>query len=136
MLASPFRPLYKSISLRLLLLLHFLRESHLSFFFFFFFFCFLFFQYFSHTPSFKAIIASYSYKPSSSSLNFFNFFLKKYTLGIPNTSTIFQTRANKSFISCLFYMLRTLIKISSQETKCSICVSTHVANICIQSRHV
>ena len=120
MLAAPFRPLYKRISL--LSLLRFLRDSHFSFFFF---------QYSSHTPSFKVVIASN--KHSSPILNFFDFLLKNHALGIPSTAPIFQNGANKSPIYCFFYILWTLMKISSQKTKSSICLSTHVADMCIPS---
>ena len=119
MLATPFRPLYNRISLLYLLL--FLRDSHFSF-----------FSSIPVTHSFKAVIASN--KPSSHILNFFDFLLKNHALGIPNTATIFQNGANKSPICCRFYIPRTLIKISSQETKSSICLSTHVADMCIPSQ--
>ena len=119
----PFRPLYKTISQLSLLL--FLRDSHLSF-----------FQNSSHTPCFKAVIASY--KPSSPILNFFSFLVEepglvdpKHSCHIPKCGNLL---ANKSFICCLLYILRTLIKISSQETKSSICLSTDVANMDIPSQ--
>ena len=54
--------------------------------------------------------------------------------GIPNTAAIFQNGANTSLMCCFFNILRTLIKISSQETKSSICLSTHVADMCIPSQ--
>ena len=89
--------LYKSI--RLLSLLFFLKDLHFIF---------------SSIPvilpvSVSAVIESY--KPSSPTLNF-DFLLKNHALGIPNTAIIFQNWAKKSPICCLFYILRTLIKIS------------------------
>ena len=75
-----------------------------------------------------------SYKPSSPILNFFRILVEEPHLG--DTAVIFQNRENKSPLCCLFNILRTLIKIMSQETKNSICLSTHVANMCSSSRHV
>ena len=95
-LAAPYSPLYKRISLLSLLL--YLRDTHFFF-------------------RFPIIIVIASYKPSDPILNFFDFLLKNRALGIPNATAIFQTGANKSPICCLFYILRTLIKISSQETR-------------------
>ena len=117
MLAAPFRPLNKSISLLSLVL--FLRDSHL-------------FQHSSPTSSFKEVIPRY--KSSCPILNFFSFFLKDHSLGVPDTTTIFQDRANKSFICCFFYIYGALIKSSSQEDKCSISLCTHVANMSIPSQ--
>ena len=60
-----------------------------------------------------------TYKSNSPILNFFDFLLKNHALGIPNTTAIFQNGVNMSFICRLFYILRTLLKVSSQETKSS-----------------
>ena len=119
MLAALFRPLYKRISLLSLLL--FLRDSH-----------FFFVQYFSHSSSFKAVIASY--KASSPIQSLSDLSLKNDALGIPNTAAIFQNGVNTSPTCCLLYILKTLIKITSQETKCFICLSTHVADMCLPSQ--
>ena len=78
-----------------------------------------------YTPSFKTVIATNKHSSP---------ILKNHALGIPNTAAIFQNGANKSPVCCLLYILRTLIKISSQETKSSICLSTHVADMCIPSQ--
>ena len=118
MLAAPFRPFYKKTKNSLLFLLLFLRDSH-----------FIFFQYSNHSTGFKAVIASY--KPNSPIRSLFDFLLKNHALGIPNTAGIFQNGTNKSPICCLSYILGTLIKISSQETMSSICMSTHDADMCI-----
>ena len=69
----------------------------------------------SHAPSFKVIVSCY--KPSRSILNFFELILKAYTIGVPNRTTTFQEWAHQSFICCLFYLLWTSVKISSQEAR-------------------
>ena len=69
----------------------------------------------SHAPSFKVIVSCY--KPSRSILNFFELILKAYTRGVPNRTTIFQDWVHQSFICCLFYLLWTSVKISSQKPK-------------------
>ena len=69
----------------------------------------------SHAPSFKVIVSCY--KPSRSILNFFELILKAYTRGVPNRTTVFRDWAHQSFICCLFYLLWTSVKISSQEAK-------------------
>ena len=86
----------------------------------------------SHAPSFKVIVSCY--KPSRSILNFFELILKAYTRGVPNRTTIFQDWAHQSFICCLFYLLWTRVKISSQEAKGSISLSANIADMCIPSQ--
>ena len=81
----------------------------------------------SHAPSFKVIVSCY--KPSRSILNFFELILKAYTRGIPNRTTIFQDWAQQSFICCLFYLLWTRVKISSQEAKGPISVSANIVSV-------
>ena len=83
----------------------------------------------SHTPSFKVIVSCY--KPSRSILNFFELNLKAYTRGVPNRTSVFQDWAHQSFICCLFYLLWTRIKISSQEAKGPISLSANIADMCI-----
>ena len=110
-------PLYKRISLLSLLL--FLRGFHFSF---------------SSIPVKLPVLKLIaSNKPTSPVLNFFDFLLTDSALEIPNTAAIFQNGAKKLSIYCLFNILRSFIKISSQETKSSICLSTKVADLCIQS---
>ena len=82
MLAVPFRRLYSSTLLLSLLL-------------------FLFFLVFLSYSSFKTVIATYK---SSSSILLLHGLLR-------GTTTVFKDWANRSFICCLFYILRTLIKI-------------------------
>ena len=82
----------------------------------------------SHAPSFKVIVSCY--KSSGSLLNFFELILKAYTRGVPNRTTIFQDWAHQSFICCLFYLLWTSVKISSQEAKGPISLSA----MCIPSQ--
>ena len=86
----------------------------------------------SHAPSFKVIVSCY--KPSRSILNFFELILKAYTRGVLNRTTIFQDWAHQSFICCLFYLLWTRVKISSQEAKGSISLSANIADMCIPSQ--
>ena len=86
----------------------------------------------SHGPSFKVIV--FCYKPSGSILNFFELILKAYTRGIPNRITMFQDWAHQSFICCLFYLLWTSVKISSQEAKSPISLRTNIAVMCILSQ--
>ena len=80
----------------------------------------------SHAPSFKVIV--FCYKPSCSILNFFELILKAYTWGVPNRTTVFQDWVHQSFICCLFYLLWTSIKISSQEAKSPISLSANIAD--------
>ena len=86
----------------------------------------------SHAPSFKVIVSCY--KPSRSILNFFELILKAYAWGVPNRTTIFQDWAHQSFICCLFYLLWTRVKISSQEAKGPISLSANIAGMCIPSQ--
>ena len=86
----------------------------------------------SHAPSFKVIVSCY--KPSRSILNFFELILKAYTRGVPNRTTILQDWAHQSFICCLFYLLWTSVKISSQEAKGPISLSANIADMCIPSQ--
>ena len=86
----------------------------------------------SHAPSFKVIVSCY--KPSRSIFNFFELILKAYTRGVPNRTTIFQDGAHQSFIYCLFYLLWTRVKISSQEAKGPIGLSANIADMCIPSQ--
>ena len=104
MLAAPFRPLYNSISLLSLLLV--LRDSHLIF---------------------SSISVNVTNQQHYSEL--WQFILKDHSLGVQDTTTIFQDSAKKSFKRCHFYILRSPIRISPQETKCSVCLCTHVADI-------
>ena len=73
-LAAPFRPLYKSISV-----LSSPFPERLPY---------LFYQFSNHNPSFKAVIASYKpcHEPSSSIVNFFDFFLKSHTVSSKDQS--------------------------------------------------
>ena len=73
------------------------------------------------------------YKPSHSILNFFELILKAYSQRIPNRTAIFQDWADQSFVCCLFYLLWTSVKISSQEAKGPISLSTNIADMCIPS---
>ena len=82
----------------------------------------------SHAPSFKVIVSCY--KSSGSLLNFFELILKACTQGVTNRTTIFQDWAHQSFICCLFYLLWTSVKISSQEAKGPISLSA----MCIRSQ--
>ena len=84
-----------------------------------------FFYYFSHTPCFNAVTACYK---SAALFRTWQFLLEDHSLGVPDTTTIFQDWA-KSFIRCLFYILRSLIKTLPQKTECSVCCSTYVAYI-------
>ena len=83
----------------------------------------------SHVPSFKVIVSCY--KRSRSILNYFQLILKAYTRGVPNRTTIFQDWVHQSFIFCLFYLLWTSVKISSQEAKGPISLSANIADMCI-----
>ena len=84
----------------------------------------------SHAPSFIVIVSCY--KPSRLILNFFKLILKAYTRGVPNRTAIFQDWwVLQSFICCLFYLLWTSVKISSQEAKGLINLSANIADMCI-----
>ena len=109
MLAAPFRPLYKNI--KPTVSLPFLERLPIP-----------------------VIFPVARYKSNFPIRNFFNFFLKDHSRGVPDTTTIFQDRADKSFICCFFYIFGALIKISSQEAKCIISLCTHVANMSIPSQ--
>ena len=85
-----------------------------------------------HAPSFKVIV-SWRYKPSLLILNFFKLILKTYTGVVSNRITIFQDWAHESFICCLFYLLWTRVKISSQEAKGPISLSANMY-MCISSQ--
>ena len=63
---------------------------------------------------------------------FQNFCSSAYTRGAPNRTTIFKDWAHQSFICCLFYLLWTRVKISSQEVKGPISLSANTADMCIQ----
>ena len=86
----------------------------------------------SHASGFKIIVSCY--KPSRSILNFFELILKAYTRGVTNKTTIFQDWARQSFICCLFYLLWTGVKISSQEAKGPFSLSANIADMCISSQ--
>ena len=119
-LALPFRPLYNNISL--LYLLRFLRDSHFK--------C-------SRMPVMLLVSVIVScYKPSHSILNLFELILKTFTRGVPNRTTIFQDWAHQSFICCLFYLLWTRVKISSQETKGPISLSANIADVYSIANHL
>ena len=85
-----------------------------------------------HAPSFKVIVSCY--KPSRSILNFFELILKAYTQGVPNRTIIFQDWEHQSFLCCLFYLLWTRVKISSQEAKGPISLSANIADMWIPSQ--
>ena len=85
----------------------------------------------SHAPSFKVIVSCY--KPSCSSLNFFELILKAYTRVVPNRTTIFQDWVHQSFICCLFYLFWTSIKIWSQEAKVRLTL-VQILLMCIPSQ--
>ena len=119
-LALPFRPLYNNMNL--LYLLRFLRDSHFK--------C-------SRMPVMLPVSVIVScYKPSLSILNLFELILKTFTRGVPNRTTIFQDWAHQSFICCLFYLLWTRVKISSQETKGPISLSANIADVYSIANHL
>ena len=78
----------------------------------------------SHAPRFKVIVSCQ--KPSHSILNLFELILKAYIRSDPNRTSVFQDWAHQSFICCLFYLLWTSVKISSQEAKGLISLSANI----------
>ena len=119
-LALPFRPWYNNMSL--LYLLRFLRDSLFK--------C-------PRMPAMLPVSVIVScYKPSRSILNLFELILKTFTRGVPNRTTIFQDWAHQSFICCLFYLLWTRVKISSQETKGPISLSANIADVYSIANHL
>ena len=75
----------------------------------------------------KVIVSCY--KPSRSILNVFELILKAYTRGVSNRTTIFQDWAHQSYICCLFYLLWTGVKISSEDVKGPISLPSQI--ICV-----
>ena len=85
-----------------------------------------------HAPSFKVIVSCY--KPNRSIFNFFELIPKAYTRGVSNRTAMFQDWEHQSVICCLFYLLWTSVKISSQEAKCPISLSANIADMCIPAQ--
>ena len=82
----------------------------------------------SHTPSFIIVITYY--KSGCARLHAFKFFLKNYTMGVPNRIAILQDWTHQSFISCFFYLLGTRIYVSPQKSKGPVSLSANIAYMC------
>ena len=82
----------------------------------------------SHAPSFKVVVSCY--KPNHSILNVLKLILKAYTRGVPDRP-LYSRTGRTSPLYAASYLLWTSVKISSQEAKGPISLSTNIADMYI-----